>query len=123
MSMEVIVTRRGVLAVALGVATLMAPEASLAQSWAEVEAAAKKEAKLSLYHNIRPAGIEEILKKFRAKFPEIQTEQIRLGSGPLNERFRTEFVANRNIADVVITFADSDFMKELPNWFAAWHPT
>ncbi len=92
------------------------------QTWADVEAAAKKEAKLTLYHNIRPAGIEEILKKFRVKYPEIQTEQIRLGSGPLNERFRTEFVANRHIADVVVTYADSDVMKEVPNWFAKWQP-
>ncbi len=98
---------------------LTAP-ASAQGSWAEIEAAARKEGKLTIYHNIRPAGIEEILKKFRAKYPEIQTEQIRLGSGPLNERFRTEFTAGRHIADVVITYADSDFMKEVPNWFAKW---
>ena len=93
-----------------------------AHTWAEVEAAARKEAKLSLYHNIRPAGIELILQKFRAKYPEIQTEQIRLGSGPLNERFRTEFVAGRHIADVLITYADSDFTKEIPTWFTQWQP-
>lgn len=98
------------------------PNPAAAQSWADVEAAAKKEGKLTLYHNVRPAGIEEILKKFRAKYPEIQTEQIRLGSGPLNERFRTEFAANRHIADVFITFADTEFMKEVPTWFAKWQP-
>ncbi|MFM9942508.1 MAG: ABC transporter substrate-binding protein [Hyphomicrobiaceae bacterium] len=121
-----IISRRlmtAALAISAGAAWLgAAGPAAAQQSWAEVEAAAKKEAKLTLYHNIRPAGIEEILKKFRAKYPEIQTEQIRLGSGPLNERFRTEFAANRHIADVVITYADSDFMKEVPNWFAKWQP-
>ncbi len=115
-------TRRTALGTLLAMGVAMGGSAAVAQSWTEVEAAAKKEAKLTLYHNIRPAGIEEILKKFRVKYPEIQTEQVRLGSGPLNERFRTEFVANRHIADVVITFADSDFMKEVPNWFAKWQP-
>ena len=93
-----------------------------AQSWAEIEAAARKEGKLTLYHNINPSGVEEILKKFRAKYPEIQSEQIRLASGPMNERFRTETAAGRYIADVVITYADSDFMKDVPGWFAEWQP-
>lgn len=106
----------------LGVLAFDAPSPAHAQSWNDVVAAAKKEGKLTLYHNIRPAGIEAILKQFRARFPEIQTEQIRLGSGPLNERFRTEFAANRHIADVMITFADSHFMKDAQTWFAKWDP-
>jgi len=109
-------------AAAIAALASIAPGSAIAQSWDEVVAAAKKEGKLSLYHNIRPAGIEVILQKFRAKYPEIQTEQVRLGSGPLNERFRTEFAANRHIADVLITFADSEFMKEVPTWFAKWQP-
>lgn len=104
------------------VSLALAAAPALAQSWDEVVAGAKKEGKMTLYHNIRPAGIEVILQKFRAKHPEIQTEQIRLGSGPLNERFRTEFAANRNVADVLITFADQPFMKEAPHWFAKWQP-
>ena len=114
-------TRRGVVAGAVALAMGTAAPAQ-AQSWDEVVAAAKKEGKLTLYHNIRPAGIEVILQKFRAVYPTIQTEQIRLGSGPLNERFRTEFVANRHIADVLITYADDDLMKEVPHWFAQWQP-
>lgn len=110
------------IALAAGAFWLSGAYPAAAQNWADVEAAAKKEGKLTLYHNIRPAGVEEILKKFRAKYPEIQTEQIRLGSGPLNERFRTEFVANRHIADVFITFADVEFMKDVPTWFAKWQP-
>lgn len=114
----------GTMALLAAAALMLAqgPPAARAQAWDATVAAAKKEGKLTLYHNIRPAGIEVILQKFRAKYPEIQTEQIRLGSGPLNERFRTEFAANRNIADVLITFADQDFMKEAPNWFAKWQP-
>ena len=113
---------RCVMAAAVAALALLVPATAVAQSWDEIVAAARKEGKLTLYHNIRPAGIEAILKAFRAKYPEIQTEQIRLGSGPLNERFRTEFVANKHIADVVISYADADFMKEVPNWFAKWDP-
>ena len=116
-------TRRGVIAGAAALAIgALSPAAAQAQSWDEVVAAAKKEGKLTLYHNIRPAGIEVILQKFRAVYPTIQTEQVRLGSGPLNERFRTEFVANRHIADLLITYADDDVLKEIPNWFAQWNP-
>lgn len=103
-------------------ACLAGTTAAAAQTWADVEAAAKKEGKLTLYHNVRPAGIEAILQKFRAAYPGIQTEQIRLGSGPLNERFRTEYAAGRNIADVVITFADRKFMDEAKTWFTKWQP-
>ena len=109
----------GLTVLALGA---LAPSIAHAQTWDEVVAAAKKEGKLTLYHNIRPAGIEVILQKFRAVYPMIQTEQIRLGSGPLNERFRTEFAANRHIADVLISYSDDDFNKEVPNWFAQWQP-
>jgi iron(III) transport system substrate-binding protein len=95
---------------------------ALAQSWDEVVAAAKKEGKLTLYHNLRPAGVEVLLKTFRKSFPEIQTEQIRLGSGPLNERFATEFASGRNLADVLITYADEDLMKTVNERFAEWEP-
>ena len=114
--------RSVVLALAAAAGSALLSTGAGAQTWAEIEAAAKKEGKLTLYHNIRPAGIDEILKKFRAKYPEIQTEQVRLGSGPLNERFRTEFVADRHIADVMITFTDEEFLKQAPDWFAKWQP-
>ena len=116
------ILRSSAVALGLAIAAMLASAPAAGQSWDEVVTAAKKEGKLTLYHNIRPAGIEVILQKFRGKYPEIQTEQIRLGSGPLNERFRTEFAANRHIADVVVTYADSDFMKEVPAWFAKWQP-
>lgn len=108
--------------VMIPIAIAMVTVEARAQSWDEVIAAAKKEGRMTLYHNLRPAGVEELLQKFRGAVPGIQTEQIRLGSGPLNERFRTEFAAGRNAADVLITFPDADFMKEIPNWFMTWQP-
>lgn len=103
-------------------ATFFATLGAQAQSWDEVVAAAKKEGRLTLYHNLRPAGIEPLLQQFRAAFPGIQTEHIRLGSAPLNERFRTEFAAGRNVADVLITYPEAEFMKEVANRFVAWQP-
>ena len=116
--------RRGALIgiAALALALPAISGSALAQAWSQVVAAAKKEGKLTLYHNTRPAGIEVILKKFRGAFPEIQTEQIRLGSGPLNERFATEFTSGRHLADVLITYADEDLMKTINERFAEWEP-
>ena len=104
----------------MAVAAVCGPAA--AQSWNEVVAAAEKEGKLTLYHNIRPAGIEVVLQKFRAAFPKIQTEQIRLGSGPLNERFSTEFTSGRNLADVLISYADDAVMQTVKERFTEWEP-
>lgn len=94
-----------------------------AQSWDETVAAAKKEGKVVFYNNLQPNGIEPLLQKFRDKYPEIQTEQIRLGSNPLIERFQTEFNAGRHIADVFITFPDervTEGMKQ--GWMTQWTP-
>ena len=117
------ITRRDALvgATAMTLAATL-PTAAHAQGFDAVVAAARKEGKLTLYHNIRPAGIEVILKKFRAAYPEIQTEQIRLGSGPLNERFSTEFAAGRHLADVLITYADEELMRTVNERFAEWQP-
>ena len=110
----------GFLPVLMAVATVCGPVA--AQSWNEVVAAAEKEGKLTLYHNIHPAGIEVVLQKFRVAFPKIQTEQIRLGSGPLNERFSTEFTSGRNLADVLISYADDAVMQTVKERFTEWEP-
>ena len=111
--------RGTILAATLAAATSAAP----AQSWSDVVAAAKKEGKVVFYNNLQPNGIEPLLQKFREAYPEIQTEQIRLGSNPLIERFQTEFNANRHLADVLITFPDEridEGMKQ--GWTAEWTP-
>lgn len=113
-------SRGAVVVAALG-AMLSSPAS--AQSWDEVVAAAKKEGKVVFYNNLQPNGIEPLLQTFRDKYPEIQTEQIRLGSNPLIERFQTEFNAGRHLADVLITFPDervNEGMKQ--GWMAQWTP-
>ncbi len=95
-----------------------------AEDWPEVQAAAKKEGTLSFYHNLRPQGVEQLLIEFRKANPGIQTEQIRLGSAPLIERFATEFNAGRNIADVMLTFPDDTMFAGVDKggWAAEWTP-
>jgi iron(III) transport system substrate-binding protein len=121
------VTRRAVLAglgatVALGA---LAPlRATASEDWPAVQAAAVKEGKVSLYHNLRPQGVEQLLIEFRKANPGIQTEQIRLGSAPLIERFSTEFNADRNLADVMLTFPDDAMFAGVDKggWAAEWTP-
>jgi len=98
--------------------------AQASPDWKNVEAAAKKEGTVSLYHNLRPSGIEKLLSEFRKTYPGIKTEQMRLGSAPLIERFATEFTAGRNLADVVITFPDETMLKgvDAGGWALEWTP-
>ena len=120
-------TRRGAIG-AIGAAGLgLIGARASAQSpanWAEVEAAARKEGRLTLYHNLRPQGVEPLFAEFRKSYPEIQTEQVRLGSAPLIERFATEFAADRNIADVMVTFPDEALLRGIDSggWAVEWTP-
>ena len=121
------ITRRALLAglgatVALG--ALAPVGAKAGEDWPTVQAAALKEGKLSFYHNLRPQGVEQLLAEFRKANPGIQTEQIRLGSAPLNERFSTEFNARRNLADVMLTLPDDAMFAGVDNggWAAEWTP-
>lgn len=107
-------------------ATVLATSAFAQASadWHSVETGAKKEGIVSLYHNLRPSGIEKLLSEFRKTYPGIKTEQMRLGSAPLIERFATEFTAGRNLADVVITFPDETMLKgvDTGGWALQWTP-
>ncbi len=116
-------------AVALcGVAAVMAgaslTSASAEENWDAVVAAAKKEGKVVLYSNLQPNGIEPLLQKFREAYPEIATEQVRLGAPPMLERFMAEYNAGRNIVDAMITYPDERLQKGLneENWAMKWTP-
>lgn len=95
-----------------------------AEDWPAVQAAAREEGSLSFYHNLRPQGIEQLLTEFRRANPGIRTEQMRLGSAPLIERFSTEFNAGRNLADVMLTFPDDTLFTGVDKngWAAQWVP-
>lgn len=116
--------RRAVMLVAgLIAATGFGPQTASAQSWDEIVAAAKKEGKVVWYTNQRADGIEPLLAEFHKAYPEIQPEQVRLASNQLVERFTTEFNADRNLADVVITFADERVNEGIKKgWAVKWQP-
>ena len=85
--------------------------------------AARREGKVVIYNNWQPNGVDELLKRFRGAVPGIQTEQIRLGSNPLIERFQTEFTAGRNLCDVLVTYPDERFEQGIAQgWLAQWTP-
>ncbi|WP_431285703.1 ABC transporter substrate-binding protein [Humitalea sp. 24SJ18S-53] len=117
-------TRRSLMAAGLAGLSLSATaQAQQAANWPDVVAAARREGKLIFYNNLQPNGIEPLLQLFREANPGIRTEYIRLGSGPLIERFQTEFNANRNIADVLLTFPDERFDQGLAQgWAQRWTP-
>ena len=97
--------------------------AALAQSWDEIVAAGRKEGRVLFYNNLQPNGIEPLLQKFRARYPEISVEQIRLGSNALIERYETEHNAGRHLADVVLTFPDERLdAGEKAGWMLDWMP-
>jgi iron(III) transport system substrate-binding protein len=106
-------------------ALLIAPATTMAQAndWSAIEAAARKEGKVTLYHNLNPAGAERLANEFRKAYPAIKMEMTRLGSAPLIQRFSTEFSSGRNIADVLITFPDQRIFNGMnAGWMAKWVP-
>ena len=109
--------------IAAGLALGAAGAATAADNWDEIVAAAKKEGRVVFYNNLQPNGIEPLLAEFRAAYPEIEPEQIRLGSNALIERFQTEFAAGQNLADVLITFPDERVDKGMAQgWMATFRP-
>ncbi len=102
---------------------IAAPAFAQTDDWDAVVEAARKEGKVVFYNNLQPNGVEALLQKFREAYPGIQTEQIRLGSNPLIERFSTEFNAGRNLVDVVVTFPDERVFEGIKNgWALKWTP-
>lgn len=120
------ITRRATLAslAALAAAPARITPAHAAEDWPAIEAAALKEGRVVVYHNLRPQGAEVLMAAFRKAIPGIQTEHIRLGSAPLIERFSTEFAAGRNLADVLLTFPDNSLFAgvDKSGWAAEWTP-
>lgn len=106
-------------------ALFLLPISAMAQptDWPAIEAAARKEGKVMLYHNLNPAGAERLANEFRKAYPAIKMEMTRLGSAPLIQRFSTEFSSGRNIADVLITFPDQRVFDGMnTGWMAKWVP-
>jgi ABC-type glycerol-3-phosphate transport system substrate-binding protein len=81
-------------------ATLVAAPSAFAQStWKEIEAAARKEGAVVLYHNFQPASAERIVAAFNADYPEIKVGEVRLPSGAFYPRFAAEYAGGKSEAD------------------------
>jgi iron(III) transport system substrate-binding protein len=102
---------------------LMVGPVTAQEKWDTTVQAAKREGVVVLYSTLQPNGIEPLLQMFREANPGIRTEEIRLGSNSLIERFSTEFSANRHLADLVITFPDDRVMEGMDKgWAMEWTP-
>lgn len=104
--------RRNYLMLAAGVAAMIAGGAAAAPlkaDWAEVEAAAKEEGRLSVYSVLAPDQNDRLLEGFKAKYPEIRVAMTR-GVADLLTRVGAEAQTKSEGGDVLI-WADT-------NWFA-----
>jgi iron(III) transport system substrate-binding protein len=103
---------------------LVAGGPAFAQStWKEIEAAARKEGSVVLYHNFQPASAERIVAAFNADYPEITVGEVRLPSGAFYPRFATEYAGGKSEADACSASWDErlhEWAKQ--GWMAEWQP-
>jgi iron(III) transport system substrate-binding protein len=113
--------RRGFLAgsLALGAAGLMPSRLASAAEEAALAAAAKSEGEGMLYTVIEPTVIQAFLAAFKTKYG-LDVQSLRLGSGPLGQRFASEAAANAASGDVVM-IGDAGFLADAAQkgWIAA----
>lgn len=94
-----------------------------AQNWSAVEAAAKQEGTLTLYHNLRPVGVEPLMAEFQRAHPGIRVEQVRLASAALFERFGLEYASGRAQVDAVVVLWDARLREWMQKgWMSEWTP-
>ena len=104
-------------------ATLVAAPTVFAQTWKEIEAAARKEGAVVLYHNFQPASAERIVAAFNADYPEISVGEVRLPSGAFYPRFATEYTGGKSEADACSASWDERLHAwAKQGWMAEWQP-
>jgi hypothetical protein len=93
-------TRRRSAALMLSLLAMLAgASTALAQTWKEIEAAARKEGSVVLYHNFQPASAERIVAASNADYPETKVGEVRLPSGAFYPRFAAEYGGGKSEAD------------------------
>src|ERR1700741_2376313 len=107
---------------ALALAAVLATPAS-AQEFGSPEliAAAKAEGKLVYYTANFAEVVQEVIKEFNKRFPEIKVEMVRAPGGQLLTRVKTEAAAGKLIADIV-DHSDRALMLPLENLFQDYAP-
>ena len=109
------------------IATTVTATVAVAQdkqpSWADVEAAAKKVGKITIYENWPPPGDELLFNEFAKAHPDIKVETVRLSSSALIQRFETEYSAGKSPADIFIVVWDDVLTRWAKDgWIRQWTP-
>src|ERR1700741_4778467 len=87
----------------------------------ELIAAAKAEGKLVYYTANFAEVVQQVIKEFNKRFPEIKVEMVRAPGGQLITRVKTEAAAGKLIADV-IDHSDRALMQPLEDLFQDYAP-
>ena len=96
---------------------------ALQPAWKDIEAAARKEGAVVLYHNFHPASAEQIIAAFNADYPEITVSEVRLPSGAFYPRFEAEYAGGKSEADACGTSWDERLdVWAKQGWMAEWQP-
>jgi len=104
-------------------AFLAAASSAFAQAWTEIEAAARKEGAVTLYHNFQPASAERIIAAFNADYPDIKVGEVRLPSGAFYPRFAAEYAGGKSEADACSASWDERLhIWAKQGWMAEWQP-
>ena len=105
------------------VAAVAGPALAQATDMAAITAAALKQGKLNLLHNVPPPLGDLWIAEFSKAFPKIAVEANRLGSTEMMQRFGTEYQAGASEADLLITLWDDTLIKwSDQGWLRTWSP-
>ncbi|MCW2586376.1 MAG: putative Fe3+ transporter, periplasmic component [Frankiales bacterium] len=80
-----------------------APADQAGQSWDKTVAAAKKEGAVTIYSSQGVAQLEDVKKRFEAKYDGITVTVVRAIEGDLQPKIEAEFSTGRAVADVMIS--------------------
>ncbi len=95
----------GVAALALAQPAHADRPASYPRSYARLEDQARREGRLLVYSSLDPQEMSEVLRVFRARYPQITVEYKYLASRALYDGFLRETAAGRGSADLVFNSA------------------
>jgi len=97
------VQRRAVLGLgaAIAVGASMPREARAQGDLRGLHDAAKREGRVTYYCSQPPAMSERVIAAFKAKYPGVEVDLLRLSTAPLGRRFETEASAGTNTCDVL----------------------
>ena len=105
------------------VAAAAGPAFAQGVDMAAIAAAAVKQGKLNLLHNIPPPLGDLWIAEFQKAFPKIAVEATRLGSTEMMQRFGTEYQAGASDADLLVTLWDETLLKwSDQGWLRTWTP-